>query len=161
MNLFETTKTLITFFSLITSLLALTLAWMSYNNSKLNQRAAIFLDLRGRYNIIHELLPEYVFNSQIIPQRDSRDWRVIERYWLLSFDEWFVTNYIISYDKGALWLQFYRKVQQSALTHNSMRVVLKEMFEGRVSFGERRDEYLKEIKRMENQLHLNDLQRIN
>jgi hypothetical protein len=161
MTSFQIASTLITVFSLVTSLLALTVAWKSYDNSKLNQRAAIFLDLRSRYNVLHELLPDYVFSSQNVPQKGSSDWRIIERYWLLSFDEWFITRYVIHYDKGILWLQFYKKVQQSSLRYIAMRVVLKEMFEGRISFGEKRDEYLKEIQRMERELQINDIQQVN
>jgi hypothetical protein len=160
MTPFEITSTLITIFSLLTSLLALTLAWRSWDNSKLNQRAEIFLNLRSRFNSIHEFLPDYVFNSQSIPQKDTSDWRIIERYWLLSFDEWFITKYVISYDKEFLWFQSYKKVQQSSLRNTGMREVLKVMFAGRISFGEKRDEYLKEIKKMECELQINDIQQI-
>jgi hypothetical protein len=161
MTPFEIANTLITIFSLVTSLLALTLAWRSWNNSKLNQRAEIFLDLRNRFNSIYDFLPDYIFNSETIPQKDTSDWRIVERYWLLSFDEWFITKYVILYDKEFLWLQFYRKVQQSSLRNTGMRAVLKEMFAGRISFGEKRDEYLKEIKKMESELQKNDIQQIN
>lgn len=154
------TSNLIAIFSLVTSLLALVVAWKSYDNSKLNQRAAIFLDLRSRYNIIHELLPDYIFSSQNIPQTGTGDWKIIERYWLLSFDEWFISKYVISYDKEVLWSQFYKKAQQSSLRYVGMRVVLREMFAGRISFGEKRDEYLREIQRLERELQINDIQQI-
>jgi hypothetical protein len=160
MTRFEIMSTIVTVFSLLTSLLALGVAWKSYENSRLNQRAGIFLDLRNRYNSIHELLPDYIFNSQTIPKKDTTDWKVLEKYWLLSFDEWFVTKYIIASDKEALWSQFYRNAQQSSLRYIAMRLVLREMFSGRISFGEKRDEYLKEIKKMERELQINDIQQI-
>jgi hypothetical protein len=154
------TGTLVSIFSLAVSLLALAVAWKSYENSKLNQRAAIFLDLRNRFSSIHQLLPDYIFSSQNIPQKGTDDWKIIERYWLLSFDEWFINRYVISYDKGALWIQFYRTAQQSSLRYTGMRLVLKEMFVGRISFGKKRDEYLKEIQKMERELQVNDIQQL-
>jgi hypothetical protein len=137
------------------------LASKSYDNSKINQRADIFLNLRSRHNSIHGLLPEYIFNSQTIPQENTEDWRNIEKYWLLSFDEWFIATNVITYDERFLWLQFYRPVQKSSLNHDGMRTVLKVMFDGKISFGGQRKEYLTEIQIMAKEIGKFDMQQIN
>jgi hypothetical protein len=154
--------TSIAIFSLIISAIAVTLSWKSYTNSKLNQRAEIFSTLRDRFSEIHGQLPKHILDTESphIVERATDEWAIIERYWLLSYDEWFITNHIITYDKKALWLQFYRRVQQSSLRFPGMRMVLKDMLAGRISFGKKRDEYLKEIKDMERELQISDIQQL-
>lgn len=127
--------------------LALGVSYVAYRYSKIAAITNLFIALRSRYLEIHGELPLAVRQADWTPAEDTDEWRAIERYWYVSFDEWFSTRKLGDSAGKMLWNEFYCHVLQSSLENPSMKKVLLKMLHGSVSFGSRtfRDEFRAEL----------------
>lgn len=124
---------------------ALGVSYMAYRYSKIAAITNLFIALRSRYLEIHGQLPLAVRLKGWVPVEDTDEWRAIERYWYVSFDEWFSTRKLGDAAGQRLWDEFYCHALQSSLKNFSMRKVLLNMLHGSVSFGSFLEEFRSEL----------------
>lgn len=132
-------------FAAVIAFLALGVSCVAYRYSKTAAITNLFIALRSRYLEIHGQLPLEVRQSNWKPAKDTDEWRAIERYWYVSFDEWFSTRKLGESAGKKLWNEFYCYALQSSLKNAAMREVLLSMLQGSVSFGSFREEFKAEL----------------
>lgn len=125
--------------------LALGVSFVAYRYSKIAATTNLFIVLRSRYLEIHGQLPLAVRQKNWVPVKNTDEWRAIERYWYVSFDEWFSTRKLGDAAGQKLWNEFYCHALQSSLKNSAMRIVLLEMLHGSVSFGNFREQFMAEL----------------
>ncbi|MDO8846584.1 hypothetical protein [Methylicorpusculum sp.] len=129
-------------------------AWFAYFLSKNNaqrikevDKAKLYLELRSRYLVIRQNIPDRFFKHDMDIHPSDPNWSNIEQYWYQCFDEWFCTNKLnISSSSGVsefheLWDEYFKQAIQSTLKYKAMRRVLSTMIKGNVSFGKLRTDY--------------------
>jgi hypothetical protein len=115
-------------------------------------RAQLYLELRKRFAEINAQLPRGSENGKRywdkgwLPDPESKDFAIFERYWYHAFDEWFVTNVLHPFRFGKLWRKFYRRAIFQGARHDAIRYALYRM-QGRTSFSGYRTEFVEEMKR--------------
>ena len=126
--------------SAVATVPACLVSYFALRRERFASEADAFLKLRDRYHeITLQFSPEFEAGARLV--RGTKDWQVVQRYWLQAFDEWFVTQRLNPQYRG-LWNSFYRDALRSALGSEQFQEVLVDMFRRKISFGERREEFL-------------------
>lgn len=131
--------------TILISSAAFGLSLLAFLYAKSVASTELFISLRSRYLQIHKSLPSEVREADWVPNKDSDEWKAIEQYWYVSFDEWFSTTKIGGRINAKLWKNFYSHALRHSLKIKGMKVVLLSMVNGSVSFGSFRDEFVKEL----------------
>lgn len=108
------------------------------------ERARLFLQLRQRF---HEHRKHTKWHSAVTasqaPQPATTEWRLLEKYWLLVFDEWLVTMQVETRPSRLLWEHYYAEAVRLILFRSvAARSVFEELFTSenfrpfRLEFGE-------------------------
>jgi hypothetical protein len=114
--------------SLVVSAAAIFLSIRSNRRAEITTRTRIFVELRTRFLDIREDLPDLsVPRGEWSPEQKI----AAKRYWLHTFDEWYVTNKLNEALMLNLWNSFYSKAVQDGLRHKELRASLVSMLEGK------------------------------
>jgi hypothetical protein len=121
------------------------IALRAYKASSANNSAQIFLTLRKYYLDIHDNLYDNIpsldcnIESQTLESFEKlnpEQIKSIERYWINSFNEWYIMNKVFTEEGGLkIWNDFYMPAFASSLSIPFIRIQLQRMFKSNYSFG--------------------------
>lgn len=120
---------------------AFAISLLSYFRARHEEKAKLYLDLRGRYLEIRRRVPDRYLAAGADIKENDPDWVHLEQYWYQSFDEWFSTTQLNRGKHSDLWDMYFGPAIQSTLKYRAMRKVAWHMTKGHVSFGNYKDSY--------------------
>lgn len=98
-------------------------------------KAELFLHLQTEYLSIQEELNLKYRDPNWQPKYNTKDWKIIEKYWYHCFREWYVTKEINNGKFIGLWDNFFEEAIFHSLTHKPLVIVLKYLVDGGSSFS--------------------------
>lgn len=95
-------------------------------------RAQFYLELRKRFDEVNKKLPRrppgpndyHDTDWRPTPEKDTEDFKSIERYWYHTFDEWFTTKVLPRWPFRRMWTVFFERAIFEGLKNTPIRHVL-------------------------------------
>ena len=136
-------------YTLIIALVGAVWAIVQSRNQKANTRAEVYNHFQEKFKEFQSKLPEWINERDENGKRtgrpkDEKEWRIIESYWWLVFDEWVVCLREAKSCKS-LWDNYYSKGVQNALESDFFEEALHRLVKRENSFLGHDDEFRNDV----------------
>ncbi|MBY8975496.1 nucleoside deaminase [Rhodobacteraceae bacterium NNCM2] len=141
--------------AIISGVVAIWYNWKNLTRSRRAEKAGIFQSLRSGYvdalSVLDDEIPDFanVKGKLNYAHLNGKQRSALKRYWIHSFNEWYITNIIYDPKRIELWGEFFEPAQKSALHLSCLRDALVQIFSDKTfSLGNKKREYRAEITRL-------------
>ncbi|MFA4828932.1 MAG: hypothetical protein WC855_06025 [Thermodesulfovibrionales bacterium] len=151
-------KTLVSVLAAIIAGVSCFFSWQSLQSNEKVAKINTYMKLREEFNSIILSIPySYYDENAPAPAKKDKVWKKISDYWYLSFDEWYVTEYIGNSKMKELWDERYKHVIVPALEKNAFRQVCCSLIEEKFKQNPLQKKYGKVLQSLYKEKHSKDL----